>query len=90
MLDRDIVFDAGIAVGNERHVHVVERATLGHDVQPFGPRGLHHHLPLVAARLIVVLDRDRPFRLQPPHRSQRVLVFLDVDEILGPIRCPAR
>ena len=46
-------------------------------------RGSDDHLPLVAARLVVVLDRDRALRLQPLNVIARVFELLDARKAFG-------
>ena len=69
-LGRQVVLEAGVAVGDDRHVHVVQRAALGDDHQAGFARRGDDHLALLAPRLVVVLDRDRALRLQALRRDR--------------------
>ena len=82
-LDRHIVLDRGIAVLDERDVHREERAALGHDLHPLALRRRHDHLPLVAPRLVVILDAVGALRLQPPDVGERVLEGVDLGIDVG-------
>src|SRR4030095_5053683 len=46
-------------------------------------RRSRHHLPLLAARLVVVLDRDRALRLEALDVIARILQLVDAGKALG-------
>ena len=54
---RDVVLERRIAVLDQGDVHLEQRAALGHDEDVLGARGGDDLLALVAARLVVILDR---------------------------------
>ncbi len=53
---RDRVLDRRVPVDDHRHVHLEERAALGHDHHADLARGRQDLLALLAARLVVALD----------------------------------
>ena len=75
---RDVVLQRIVAVRDQVHVHAVERPTFGHDLHVFETCRLDHLLALLAARLIVVLDRMAALRLQPPDMRQRIVEAVDL------------
>ena len=67
----------GIAVLDEGDVHLEERAALRHHQQILGPRRGDHLLALVAARLVVILDRMGALQPQPADMIERVGIGID-------------
>ncbi len=72
----DVVFDSRNAVSNQVHVHMVERAALCHGHHTLAAGRLNHHLALVAARLVVVLDGNRALGLEPANVCQGIVECL--------------
>src|SRR6185503_4817742 len=75
---RDRVLDAGVAVDDHGHVVRVERAALRYHTHLRLARGLEHHLPLVAPRLVVALHAVRAVGLHAPEVHERVAEAVDV------------
>ncbi len=78
--DGNIVFERGIAVRDQIHVHPEQRAALGHHQHVFGARGGDDLLALFTARLVVILHAHPALRLDPADMGERILVIVDPGE----------
>ena len=72
------VLDGRVPVHDHRHVVLEERSALGHDHDADLARGREDLLALVAARLVVALDRDRAGRLHAAQVRARVVERVDL------------
>ena len=70
---RQVVLDRAVAVRHHGQVHVEERSAFRDDQHAFFASRCRNLLPLLAPRLVVVLDADCALRLQPAHVFARVV-----------------
>ena len=73
------MLDGRMAVGDHRHVHFEQRTAFRHHFHAKLARSLDDHLPLLAAGLVVALDRPGAGILEPAEMGQRVVEAVDLD-----------
>ena len=82
-VERDIVLERGVAVGDQVDVHTVKRPALRNRPHVRFDRGGDDLLALFASRLIVILDAMRPLRLQSPDVRTGIVKAVDLRIDIG-------
>ncbi len=80
---RHVMLDRCVAVLDQAHVHVEQRAAFGNNQHIFRLRRSDHHLPLFATRLVVVLHAPRALGFQAADVRDRIVELADLGEGTG-------
>ena len=82
-IERHIVLNGGVAIGNQVHVHAEQRTAFRHRTHIFLKRGGNNLLTLFTARLVIVFDAVRTLRLQPPDMRKGIIKAIDFGIHIG-------